>query len=139
MEEQEKSFLGVGWSFPPSFNKQRGDVEMASENQDIKESLEIYFSTRFGERVMRSNYGCIIHELAFQSSNSNVLKSVEISLKNTIRNFEPRIIVHNVRVKRLNIDEGIINFIVDYEIQSTNVRDNIVFPYYINEGTNIKQ
>ena len=28
---------------------------------------------------------------------------------------------------------------VDYEIQSTNVRDNIVFPYYINEGTNIKQ
>lgn len=138
MDEQEKSFLGFGWSFPPTFNKQRGEVEMTSENQDIKESLEIYFSTRFGERIMRSNYGCIIHDYAFQSSNSNVLKSVEISLKKTIRKFEPRIIVHDVKVNRLDVDEGIIQFIVDYEIQSTNVRDNIVFPYYINEGTNIK-
>ena len=84
---------------------------------------------------MRSNYGCIIHDLAFKSSNTNSLKSVEISLEKTIREFEPRIIVHQVRAERLNVDEGIINFIVDYEIQTTNIRDNIVFPYYINEGT----
>ena len=54
MDEQEKSFLGVGWAFPPTFNKSRADVEMVTESQDIKESLEIYFATRFGERVMRS-------------------------------------------------------------------------------------
>lgn len=42
MDEQEKSFLGVGWGFPPTFNKTRADVEMVSENKDIKESLEIY-------------------------------------------------------------------------------------------------
>jgi phage baseplate assembly protein W len=138
MEDQEKSFLGVGWAFPPTFNKQRADVEMVTQNQDIKESLEIYFATRLGERVMRSDYGCIIHEYAFQSSNTNVLKSVEINLKNAIRDFEPRIIVHDVKAKRLNVDEGIINFVIDYEIQSTNIRDNIVFPFYINEGTNIK-
>lgn len=138
MDEQEKSFLGVGWAFPPTFNKQRADVEMVTENQDIKESLEIYFATRLGERVMRSDYGCIIHDFAFKSSNTNVLKSVEINLKNSIAEFEPRIIVNDVRVERLNVDEGKINFIVDYEIQSTNVSDNIVFPYYINEGTNIK-
>ena len=53
MDEQEKSFLGVGWAFPPTFNKSRADVEMVTESQDIKESLEIYFATRFGERVMR--------------------------------------------------------------------------------------
>ncbi len=138
MDEQEKSFLGVGWAFPPTFNKQRADVEMVTENQDIKESLEIYFATRLGERVMRSDYGCIIHDFAFKSSNTNVLESVEINLKNSIAEFEPRIIVNDVRVERLNVDEGKINFIVDYEIQSTNVSDNIVFPYYINEGTNIK-
>lgn len=138
MDKQEKSFLGVGWAFPPTFNKTTADVEMVTENNDIKESLEIYFATRIGERIMRSNYGCIIHDLAFKSSNTNSLKSVEISLEKTIREFEPRIIVHQVRAERLNVDEGIINFIVDYEIQTTNIRDNIVFPYYINEGTNIK-
>jgi|TARA_A200000159_G_scaffold158062_1_gene174887 uncharacterized protein len=138
MDKQEKSFLGVGWAFPPTFNKTIADVEMVTENNDIKESLEIYFATRIGERIMRSNYGCIIHDLAFKSSNTNSLKSVEISLEKTIREFEPRIIVHQVRAERLNVDEGIINFIVDYEIQTTNIRDNIVFPYYINEGTNIK-
>ena len=53
MEDQEKSFLGVGWAFPPTFNKQRADVEMATENQDIKESLEIYFATRLGESCNR--------------------------------------------------------------------------------------
>lgn len=138
MDEQEKSFLGLGWGFPPTFNKTKADVEMVSENDDIKESLQIYFATRFGERVMRSDYGCIIHDLAFKSSNTNALRSVEISLEKTIREFEPRIIVHNVNAARLDVEEGIINFTVDYEIQSTNVRDNIVFPYYINEGTNIK-
>lgn len=138
MDKQEKSFLGVGWAFPPTFNKTIADVEMVTENNDIKQSLEIYFATRIGERIMRSNYGCIIHDLAFKSSNTNSLKSVEISLEKTIREFEPRIIVHQVRAERLNVDEGIINFIVDYEIQTTNIRDNIVFPYYINEGTNIK-
>ena len=138
MDKQEKSFLGVGWAFPPTFNKTIADVEMVTENNDIKESLEIYFATRIGERIMRSNYGCIIHDLAYKSSNTNSLKSVEISLEKTIREFEPRIIVHQVRAERLNVDEGIINFIVDYEIQTTNIRDNIVFPYYINEGTNIK-
>ena len=138
MDKQEKSFLGVGWAFPPTFNKTIADVEMVTENNDIKESLEIYFATRIGERIMRSNYGCIIHDLAFKSSNTNSLKSVEISLEKTIREFEPRIIVHQVRAERLNVEEGIINYIVDYEIQTTNIRDNIVFPYYINEGTNIK-
>ena len=126
MDKQEKSFLGVGWAFPPTFNKTTADVEMVTENNDIKESLEIYFATRIGERIMRSNYGCIIHDLTFKSSNTNSLKSVEISLEKTIREFEPRIIVHQVRAERLNVDEGIINFIVDYEIQTTNIRDNIV-------------
>ena len=45
MDKQEKIFLGVGWAFPPTFNKTIADVEMVTENNDIKESLEIYFAT----------------------------------------------------------------------------------------------
>ena len=55
-----------------------------------------------------------------------------------IRNYEPRILVLNVEVYVANEKEGIINVKLDYAIQSTNTRDNIVFPFYINEGTNLR-
>ena len=48
MSDQQKSFLGKGWSFPPSFDKSRSEIQMVVEDEDIKESLQIYFSTRIG-------------------------------------------------------------------------------------------
>lgn len=138
MDEIENSFLGKGWAFPPTFNKNRADIEMSTEYVDIKESLEIYFGTRLGERIMRSDYGSVIHELFFQSSNNSSLRSVEVSLETNLRQFEPRIIVQSVKAERLDVDGGLINFKIDYVVRATNIRDNIVFPFYINEGTNIK-
>ena len=138
MDEIENSFLGKGWAFPPTFKKNSGDIEMSTEYVDIKESLEIYFGTRLGERIMRSDYGSVIHELFFQSSNNSSLRSVEVSLETNLRQFEPRIIVQSVKAERLDVDGGLINFKIDYVVRATNIRDNIVFPFYINEGTNIK-
>jgi len=138
MSNQEKSFLGQGWSFPPTFDKSRAGVEMVKENEDIKESLQIYFSTRIGERIIRQDYGCVIYDYLFQSANSSTLSSIELSLTNTLRDYEPRILVHQIKATIADRNEGIINISVDYEIQSTNTRDNVVFPFYINEGTSIK-
>ena len=56
---QEKSFLGIGWSFPPTFNKERSDVEMTTKEEDIKQSLHIYFNTKLGERIMRQDLSLI--------------------------------------------------------------------------------
>ena len=53
MDNKEKSFLGKGWSFPPAFDKKLGSVEMVSMEEDIRQSLEIYFGTKPGERIMR--------------------------------------------------------------------------------------
>ena len=30
-----KSFLGIGWSFPPTFNKNSGSVDMVTKELDI--------------------------------------------------------------------------------------------------------
>lgn len=138
MNDQQKSFLGKGWSFPPSFDKSRAEIQMVIEDEDIKESLQIYFSTRIGERIVRQDYGCIIYDYLFQSANSSTLSSIELSLTNMIREYEPRILVHQVKAVIVDEKEGIININVEYEIQSTNTRDNIVFPFYINEGTSIR-
>lgn len=136
--EQDKSFLGRGWSFPPTFSKEKADIEMVSKEEDIKQSLMIFFSTKLGERIMRSNYGCVVHDYMFEKSDLDVIERLAFELKQSIRRYEPRIIVHNVNAYKSDAINGLINLEVVYEIHSTNVRDNIVFPFYLNEGTEIK-
>jgi phage baseplate assembly protein W len=132
-----KSFLGRGWSFPPIFNKELGSVELVSEIEDIRQSLHIYLSTRRGERLMRLDYGSFIHENIYDPAGANNLSFLAEQLRIDIRRYEPRIIVHEVEIDDANIAQGVIQFKINFEVQANNVRDNIVFPYYILEGTHI--
>lgn len=136
--DQEKSFLGRGWSFPPTFSKEKADIEMVSKEEDIRQSLVIFFNTKLGERIMRSNYGCIVHDYMFEKSDLYIIERLAYELKQTIKVYEPRIIVHKVKATKSDAVNGLININVIYEVHSTNVRDNIVFPFYMNEGTEIK-
>lgn len=136
---EEKSFLGRGWGFPVTFNKSLGKVNMVSDEIDIRQSLQIYLATKRGERLLRLAYGLIMHEYMFERATYGNLNFLCESLKNDLRVYEPRIIVHKVDVDAKNINDGIAHFVIDFEIQSTNVRDNIVYPFYILEGTNIPE
>jgi phage baseplate assembly protein W len=136
---EEKSFLGRGWGYPVTFNKTLGKVNMVSDELDIRQSLEIYLATQRGERLLRLTYGSVMHEYMFERASYSNLNFLCETLKNDMRIYEPRIIVHKVKADSKNVNDGIVRFTVDYEIQSTNVRDNIVFPFYILEGTNIPE
>jgi phage baseplate assembly protein W len=136
---EEKSFLGRGWGYPVTFNKTLGKVNMVSDELDIRPSLEIYLATQRGERLLRLTYGSVMHEYMFERASYSNLNFLCETLKNDMRIYEPRIIVHKVKADSKNVTDGIVRFTVDYEIQSTNVRDNIVFPFYILEGTNIPE
>ena len=133
----KKSFLGTGWSFPPQFNKNTGSVSMVSDEEDIKQSLNIYFNTMIGERIMRPKYGCVIHDKQFEKISDNILQSLTFEMTTSIGKIEPRITVVDLKIIKLDVNNGYIEIKLDYSIISTNIRDNIVFPYYINEGTHI--
>jgi len=135
----EQSFLGRGWGFPPTFNKDRADVEMTSKEEDIKQSLFIYFHTQLGERIMRQDYGCIIHEHMFDRLDNSIIDVLRFELKQNIGSIEPRISVEEIEVNVVNAKDGKIEVNIRYTVIATNIRDNIVFPYYLNEGTNIKR
>ena len=135
---KEKTFLGIGWSFPPSFNKDSSDIKMVSDETDIKQSLEIYFNTKLGERIMRPKYGCVIHEHIFDKIDDSILNILSFELTQNIGRIEPRIIIEKIQIKQSSIENGELKISIEYKIISSNVRDNIVFPFYINEGTNIK-
>ncbi|HEX5172261.1 MAG TPA: GPW/gp25 family protein [Cyclobacteriaceae bacterium] len=134
----EHSFLGTGWGFPPSFSKALKSVDLLKDEEDIQSSLHILLTTRIGERVMQPTYGCNLDELVFESLTSTFKSYIRDLVMTAILFHEPRIKLNNVTLDDSRELEGIILIEIDYTIRSTNTRFNYVFPYYKEEGTDIK-
>lgn len=129
-------FLGQGWSFPPTFVRGSNSLELAKAEEDIKQSLHILLSTTIGERVMHSDFGANLHQQVFEPMDAAFQAYVQSIISDAITNFEPRINLDSVDVFVEN-EEGRIELTVNFTIISTNSRANIVYPYYLNEGTNV--
>lgn len=135
--EHKKTFLGIGWQFPPKFDRQTRSVTLVSEDQDVKESLFILLSTRPGERTMQPNYGCDLSVLNFESINEGLINRAKEIIHNAVLHFEPRIFLNNVSVITTKMYDGILEISLEYTIRKTNKRNNIVYPYYLLEGTDV--
>jgi hypothetical protein len=137
MNTPYNSFLGTGWSFPPTFNFDNGQVELVSDLDDIRESLNILLSTSLGERVMQPDYGCNLDDYMFESLNNSLIGLIKHHVENAILFYEPRIIAENVDVTAADsaeLNEGKFTITVEYTIPETNSRYNYVFDYYLNEA-----
>ncbi len=134
-KKQYSSFLGNGWSFPPSFLKEEKGVKMVSKEQDIEESLQILLSTRVGERIMNPEYGCNLNDIVFNNISANEETLIIEMIRLAILHYEPRIILNDIDINTSNINEGVLTFTIDYTIRTTNSRANYVFPFYLIEGT----
>ncbi len=137
--EHKKTFLGIGWKFPPTFDKNTKTIEMVSEENDIKESLLILLSTQPGERMMRPEYGCNTKSLVFDTVNTTNLNFLASLIERAIKFYEPRILLDNIDISTENILDGKLLIDVQYTVRTTNSRNNVVYPYYILEGTNLGQ
>jgi phage baseplate assembly protein W len=130
-------FLGRGWSFPPTFNRNLPGVEMLTEEADILSSLEILLTTAPGERVLQPEYGCDMEELVFENVDTTTKTLVADKIENAILYFEPRIDLETVRLDDSREWEGVILIEVVFRVRTTNSRFNFVFPFYKNEGTDL--
>ncbi len=135
--ENNTSFLGTGWSFPPEFNRDKKTVVMTSDEVDIKKSLEILLATKLGERIMQPTYGCNLEELMFKPLNITLKTFVIDLIKTAILYHEPRIDVEKIDIDPTNELQGELLILVDYRIRATNSRANLVFPFYKAEGTEV--
>ncbi len=136
------SFLGTGWAFPPSFDTDTGTVTLVSNEEDIKQSLNILLSTSLGERVMQPRYGCNLNDYIFEPLNSSVVGYIKDLVENAILFYEPRIIAENVEVTpqdSFDLIEGRFTISIDYTIPETNSRFNFVYDYYKNEALTVDQ
>ncbi|MCU0438929.1 MAG: GPW/gp25 family protein [Raineya sp.] len=137
MQNHKKTFLGVGWKFPPSFDKQDRSVRMVSEEKDIEESLRILLSTKPGERVLNLAYGCDMRRFLFEPIDTTTVTLMKSTIEQAINNYEPRIELNDVNIEPDDEEPTLIYIDITYTVQLTNTRTNMVFPYYLLEGTEI--
>ena len=129
-----KEFLGRGWKFPVGVDAATGRVLMSEYEDDIKESIWIILSTSKGERVMRPNFGCGIHDFVFESMNMTNLGLMESSIREALSLWEPRIEVTGVEASPDQNDAGKLVISIKYTVRSTNNQFNLVYPFYLKEG-----
>ncbi|SFR39662.1 hypothetical protein SAMN04488005_1395 [Yoonia tamlensis] len=135
MGHDDPGFLGRGWAFPPQFDLFTGEARLVTAEEDIHQSLRILFETRPGERVMHPTYGCRIYDYIFDPLNAATLRKMEAAIARAILFFEPRIDVDQTKVSVADAAEGKLLIDLVYRIRQTNSRANVVFPFYIREGT----
>ena len=128
------TFLGRGWKFPLKF--ENGAIAMSEAEEDVDESLRILLGTYPGERLMRPDYGCRLRDYCFRNYEESTIVQLDEEIRNSIDNFEPRVTVENTDYKMDDVND-ILQIIVDYKVIATNSRRNLVYPFYINEGTDI--
>jgi phage baseplate assembly protein W len=137
--DKSKSFLGTGWSFPPEFDAVSGSVVLVSDEEDIRESLDILLSTSLGERVMQPRYGCNLEDYLFEPLSSTTVGFIKNLVSNAILLYEPRIVAEEITVTgddSVSLFEGRFAINVLYSIPGTNSRFNYVYDYYKNEALN---
>jgi uncharacterized protein len=135
--EEFTSFLGTGWTFPPTFDLGGYTARMSSDETDIRESLEILLSTKLGERIMEPGYGCNLEDLLFESMDLTLKTIVVDQIRTAILYHEPRIDAQEIDITDGDVLRGELLIKIEYVIRSTNSRTNLVFPFYKEEGSEI--
>lgn len=135
MNESFGSFLGRGWKFPIQVDGQNGKVLVSEYEEDIKEAIHIIIMTRKGERVMRPDFGCDIHDHLFDVIDYTMLKQMEAKVQNALVYWEPRITDIEVTAEANFEHENLVDVHIAYVVRTTNNPFNLVYPFYINEGS----
>ncbi|TFV61591.1 baseplate protein [Mycobacterium sp. PS03-16] len=122
-------FVGAGWNFPVKIDA-TGSVALATGSRDIEQAIELILRTTPGERPMRPEFGCRIHDHLFSLTNAATAAAIANDVRAALEQWEPRIDVTNVRVGYSQADYGTFYVDVQYRIRGDNDDRNLVFPFY---------
>lgn len=124
------SMIGRRIAFPPRLNE-RNQLGLVADDLAIRQAIYVIIFTAPGERVMRPDFGCRIHELLFDPANHQTAFVAERYVKEAILRWEPRINLQSVTVSFGDYEVGELFIHIHYEIKGQNDPRNLVFPYYL--------
>ena len=129
-----RAFLGVGWAFPPQLEAD-GSVAEAIYEEDIRQAIRIIIFTNRGERLMRPDFGAGLNEFVFEPINTATMALVENRVREALIAWEARIDVLGVKVTADTSERNKLLIEMTYRVRATNTRHNLVYPFYLQEGT----
>ena len=129
-----KAFQGIGWEFPPCAQAD-GTTAVARYEEDIRQAILIILGTNHGERVMRPEFGAGLREFVFEPLNQTTCQKVKARVTEALVQWEPRIDVVNVDVRIDRSQPNLLQAAMTYRLRSTNTLQNLVYPFYLEEGS----
>lgn len=132
--EERKDYLGKGWATPVDVDPGTGAIATAEYEDDIRQAIRIILETAPGERVMRPDFGCGIHEMVFGAIDSTAMERIRSVIGSALRRYEARIEVLGVSIDEDVPPQGVLLIGVEYQVRRTNQVGNLVFPFYFREG-----
>ena len=130
----DHSFLGNGWSFEVMPDPVTGRIRMCGGDDDIAQAVRLILNTKRGERVMRPDFGCRLCDFAFEAFSESVRAEMIEEVKTALVMHEPRISDIDVTIDDI-APEGRIVLDISYNVRATNNPYNLVFPFFIEEGS----
>ena len=125
-----EEILGTGLAFPLSVDS-RGGIAMVREESDIDQAIAIILGTAPGERPMRPEFGCGVHDYVFDTIDASTVGRMEEEVRNALTRWEPRIDVVGLDFDLDGVDRGELMIQIDYRVRATNHYRNLVYPFYV--------
>src|SRR5215207_9505580 len=122
--------LGSGVAFPLQVDA-RGALSLAGGDDDIAQAIELILGTAPGEREMRPEFGCAVHDLVFDTIDAGMVGRLETAIRTALDRWEPRIDVEGLDFDLAGVTEGRLLITIAYRVRATNNRRNLVYPFYV--------
>ena len=122
--------IGSGLAFPLQVDR-RGGIALARDETDIEQAIELILSTAPGERPMRPEFGCGVHDFVFDSIDASTVAKMEDAIRDALDHWEPRVVVETVEFNLDAVGEGLLMIDIGYRVRATNTIRNLVYPFYV--------
>ncbi len=125
-----EEFVGAGWAFPVRTDT-TGGIALVRRERELEESIRLILGTAYGERPMRPEFGCAIHDYVFAPADATTAGNIAYEVRASLERWEPRIDVNDVEVTIDPSDGSTLYVDISYSVRGTNDPRNLVFPFYV--------
>ena len=122
--------LGSGLAFPLQIDP-HGAIALARGEEDVDQAIALILSTAPGERPMRPEFGCQVHDFIFDTLDAATVGKMESAIRAALDRWEPRIEVERVEFDRSRSGNGEVLATIGYRLRATNNKRNLVYPFYV--------
>ena len=122
--------IGSGLAFPLQVDR-RGGIALARDEQDIDQAIQLILGTAPGERPMRPEFGCGVHDFVFDTIDASTVGRMEEAIRSALKRWEPRIEVRSVNFDVSHAVEGLLTIDIGFTVRATNTDRNLVYPFYV--------